>query len=120
MYLGSGLSVLVYGAITLIVTVRARGLRRAVAIGIGAGMVLTIAASRLLLEIHSLPEVSLGVVIGMVSLILFGSDLSAVPAGEGVAAARHFRVLIALLHGQELHAEEFLHRVTGYLRVHCR
>jgi hypothetical protein len=28
-------------------------------------------------------------------------------------------VLVIVLHGQELHAEEFLHRITGYLQVHC-
>lgn len=113
-------SVLVYGAIALVTAVQTRGLHRAVAICVGGGMILTIAVSRLLLEIHSLPEVSLGFVIGTASLILFGRIYLQSPRAKVWPLLVTSGVLIALLHGQELYAEEFLHRVTGYLGVHCR
>ena len=29
-------------------------------------------------------------------------------------------VLATTLHGHELHAEQFLHRITGYIPIHCR
>jgi membrane-associated phospholipid phosphatase len=115
----TGFSVLVYGAIALVYTTQARGLRRALAAGIGAGLVLTIAASRLLLEIHSLPEVGLGLVIGTVSLILFGRIYLQSPQMLVWPLLVAAGMLVTILHGQELHAEEFLHRITGYLRVHC-
>jgi hypothetical protein len=82
-------SVLVYGAIALVTAVQTRGLHRAVAICIGAGMILTIVVSCLLLEIHSLPEVSL-VRDRYGFLDPIWSDLSAIPMGKGVAAAGHF------------------------------
>ncbi len=112
-------SVLVYGAVALVTAIRARGLRRVLAIGIGAGLILTIAASRLLLEIHSLPEISLGLVIGTVSLILFGRKYRQPPQPQLWPLLVAMGMLVTILHGQELHAEEFLHRITGYLRIHC-
>ncbi|HEX8813676.1 MAG TPA: phosphatase PAP2 family protein [Terracidiphilus sp.] len=115
----TGFSVLVYGAIALVTTIQARGVRRALAVGIGTGLILMIAASRLLLEIHSLPEVSLGLVIGMVSLVLFGRIYLQSPQTQVWQLLVAAGMLVSILHGQELHAEEFLHRITGYLRVHC-
>jgi membrane-associated phospholipid phosphatase len=115
----TGFSVLVYGAIALVTTIQASGLRRALAIGIGTGLILTIAASRLLLEIHSLPEVGLGLVIGTVSLILFGRIYLQSPQTQVWPLLVAAGMLVTILHGQELHAEEFLHRITGHLRVHC-
>jgi membrane-associated phospholipid phosphatase len=112
-------SFLVYGAIALVTAVQARGLRRALAVGIGASLILTIAASRLLLEIHSLPEVSLGLVIGAVSLILFGRIYLQSPRTQVWPLLVAAGMLVTILHGQELHAEEFMHRITGYLQVRC-
>jgi membrane-associated phospholipid phosphatase len=113
-------SVLVYGALVLITTVQGTSWRRLLAVGIGFSLILSIAASRLLLDAHSLIEIGLGFMIGTVCLVLFSRRIST--CGETnvwplLAAAS---VLVTILHGQELHAEEFLHRITGYLQVHCR
>jgi hypothetical protein len=43
-------------------------------IGVGAGLILAIAVSRLLLDAHSLAEVGLGLMIGIVSLALAGQN----------------------------------------------
>jgi membrane-associated phospholipid phosphatase len=112
-------SILVYGAIALAAAIQARGWRRALAIAFGAVLVLTITTSRLLLHVHSLPEVSLGWVIGAASLILFGREylLSSQPRVWPLLVA--VGLLVTILHGQELHAEESLHRITEYLGIHC-
>ena len=60
-----------------------------ITIGVGAGFILSIAASRLLLHAHSAPEVGLGLAIGLAALALFGM-LFAVPS-EGVAVSAFCR-----------------------------
>jgi membrane-associated phospholipid phosphatase len=112
-------SILVYGAIALVTAVQGEGCRRGLAIAAGAGLVIAISASRLLLGVHSLPEIGFGLVIGTLSLSVFGwsyprhrpARLWPLLVGAGV--------LMTILHGQELRAEEFLHRITGYLQVRC-
>ena len=116
----TGFSVLVYGAIALITAVQTRGAHRLLAVAIGAALILAIAASRLLLEIHSLPEVGAGLMVGIASLILFARvylQSAQAPVWPLIAITG---LLIAILHGHELHVEEFLHRITGYLSIRCR
>ncbi len=94
--------------------------RRLLVIGIGAGLIVTIAASRLLLDVHTLPEVGLGLVIGSVSLVVFAAGNYRWSADARIwPLLLSAGVLMTVLHGQELHAEEFLHHVTGYFRIHC-
>lgn len=89
-------------------------------IGGGAGLILAIGVSRLLLDVHTMAEVGLGLLIGVVSLVLFAHRYLQGPNPKVwpllVAAA----VLVSILHGRELHAEQFLHRISGYLNVQCR
>ena len=118
----TSLSTLVYGAIALIIACEGGYWRRLLPAAFGAGLVLAIAVSRLMLDAHSVPEVVLGWLIGGACLLLFargyrrlrpqGAPLA--PLLVGVAA------LIVLLHGSQLRAEELLHRITGYLRITCR
>jgi membrane-associated phospholipid phosphatase len=117
----TSLSTLVYGATTLIAAFEGGDRRRPVAIAAGFGLVLAIGVSRLLLDAHSVPEVLLGWLIGGAALALFGweyrrcrpPDARLAPLLVGIA------VLASLMHGQQLHAEELLHRITGYLRIDC-
>lgn len=115
----TGFSVLVYGAIALVTAIRVTGPRRMFTIVFGASLILAIAASRLILQAHSFPEVSLGLAIGLVSLTMFGRIYMKSPNAQVWPLLISSGILIALLHGQELHAEEFLHGVTNYLGVHC-
>src|SRR5579883_3274475 len=115
----TGLSVLVYGAITLAAAQEQRGPRWVLVIIAGGGLIAAIAASRLLLGVHSLAEIGLGLVIGLVSVALFGRVYRRVshrPVWPLLIAAG---VLAAMLHGRELRAEEFLARLTGYFGIHC-
>jgi membrane-associated phospholipid phosphatase len=115
----TGFSILIYGAIALVTAVPARGLSRTLAIVLGAGIVLAIAISRLILAIHTFPEVSLGVVIGLVSLMLFARVYFNSPNDQVWPLLVSSGILIAMLHGQELHAEELLHHITSYIGIQC-
>ena len=112
-------SILVYGGLAVAAALQSRGLGRRLAIGVGAGLILTIAVSRLLLDVHSRAEVGLGFVIGTASLILFGRKLPRYRQAKVWSLLVTVGVLMTVLHGQELRAEEFLHRITGYLRINC-
>jgi membrane-associated phospholipid phosphatase len=116
----AGLSILVYGAITLVAAIAWPGARRVLVIGGCTALILAIGISRLLLGAHSVTEVSLGLLIGAVSLAAFSQKYLQLPNMKVwpllVAAA----VLVTVLHGNELHAEQFLHRITGYVPIHCK
>ncbi len=117
----TSLSTLVYGAMALVTALESGGVRRLLAMGGGAGLIFAIAASRLLLDAHSIPEVGLGLVIGTAALALSGRGYlrrrpEIVRLSPLLVSAV---VLVFVFHGSELRAEEFLHRITGYLRIHC-
>jgi membrane-associated phospholipid phosphatase len=112
-------SLLVYGAIAFVAAVPGGGFRRLLVIGIGAGLIVTIAVSRLLLDVHTLPEVGLGLVIGSASLVVFAENHRWSADAKIWPLLLSAGVLMTVLHGQELHAEEFLHHMTGYFRIHC-
>lgn len=115
----TSLSTLVYGALTLVAATALPGSRRILAIGSGAGLILAIGVSRLLLDAHSVPEVGLGLAIGTVSLALFCQQYLHVPNPKVWPLLTAAGVLVLILHGHELHAEQFLHRIPGYFHVHC-
>lgn len=113
-------SVLVYGALALIIATPSGGIRRAATLGLGASLIMAIAVSRLVLNIHSLPEIILGFVIGAASVGLFTQKYMCWPQAQVWRLAIAVGLLITLLHGQQLHAEGLLHWITGHLRLYCR
>ena len=117
----TSLSILIYGALALVIVVDGGNLRRVVMVGGGAGLIFAIAASRLLLDMHTMPEIALGLVIGVVGLMLFGYGyLRCKPEIVRLSPLLVSAVvLISTLHGSQLRAEEVLHRITGYLHIHC-
>jgi membrane-associated phospholipid phosphatase len=113
-------STLVYGAMTLVTATQSRGLPRVIAVGVGAGFILAIAASRLLLHAHSAPEVGSGLAIGIAALALFGRIYSQCRAK--VSLSPLFVVggaLLLFLYGRELDAERLFGKIAGYLQIHC-
>jgi membrane-associated phospholipid phosphatase len=116
----TSLGTLVYGALTLVSATAWPGLRRVLVIISGAGLIFAIGVSRLLLDAHSVAEVGLGLVIGAVSLAMFSRQYLKAPTTKRWLLLVAAGVLALVLHGRELHAEQFLHRITGYLPVHCR
>jgi membrane-associated phospholipid phosphatase len=114
-------STLVYGAMALVTATDGPSMRRMLTMSVSAGFILAIAASRLLLYVHSGPEVGLGLVIGLSSLAVFG---------HGYLACRVARVrlsplfiasgaVVLALHGRELHVELFLQKIAGGLHLYC-
>ena len=67
----SSLSVLIYGAIAVVIAAQHRGWLRAVILVAGASLIVAIAASRLWLHAHSAPEVAIGVLIGIATLAAY-------------------------------------------------
>lgn len=116
----TSLSTLVYGALTLVAATAWPGRRRVLVIGAGTGVILVIGLSRLLLDAHSVAELSLGLAIGIVSLIGFSQKYLQVPNMKVWPLLTAAVVLASILHGHELHAEQFLHRLTRYVPIHCK
>jgi len=115
----SSLSVLIYGAIVLVIAAEQSGWRRAVMLIIGASFIAAIAGSRLWLNAHSGPEVAVGILIGIATLAVF-ADHYLRSRTEG----RRLRpvilsviVVTAIFHGQELHAEAFLHAISRHFHL---
>jgi membrane-associated phospholipid phosphatase len=115
----TALSVLVYGALAMVAALSGEAPTRMAAVAAGAGLIMTIAVSRLLLSIHSLPEVVFGFGIGALSLALFAATYVRSPQAKVWPILIVAGLLVSLLHGQQLHAEELLHRITGLLRIKC-
>jgi membrane-associated phospholipid phosphatase len=115
----TSLSTLIYGTLTLAVARTMQDWRRWLAVIAGAMFILCIAVSRIVVQAHSIPEVLLGSVLGLVALSLFvAAYLRDTPTKTYLAPLMTISVmLVILLNGHELRAEEFLHRIAIYLNV---
>ena len=112
----TSLSTLVYGGLIVIVARSVAGWRRYVIAVLGAAVVFSIGMSRLVLQLHSLPEVLVGWLIGSLALWIFARALQR-------REYRYLRGLIAAcvivtvsLTGQEVRAEKLLHTLGLHLR----
>ena len=115
----TSLSMLIYGAFALVITAEIRGWQRVAVLAAGAGLIVGIAGSRLVLNVHSMLEVGLGVLIGTVALALFASRYLRLRS-EGKSLRPLILPAIAvitLLHGHELRAEGYLHAISRYLHL---
>jgi membrane-associated phospholipid phosphatase len=111
------LSVLVYGGIGTVLSAQLSGWRQLAVIGSIAAAVGGIAASRVLIEAHTAVEVVTGFTIGLASLVLFVVHYPRDPAQKVPLRALCLATLLlmTILHGHTLHAEEFLHRLDAYI-----
>jgi len=119
----TSLSTLVYGALALVAATVAPGVRGVLVIGAGAGLILTVAVSRLLLDAHGLSEVGLGLIIGTVCLGLFSrqylEDLNTKAWPMLVAAG----VLMSIFHGRDCMQNNTctaLPDISTYIAADCR
>jgi membrane-associated phospholipid phosphatase len=115
----AGFSTLVYGAVTLIMATEVKGWRRMLIYAAGAAFVSAIALSRVLLRAHSPLEAVFGLGIGFMALAIFAQAyLTRRPAEISLRPfAVSLALLLVLLHGQQLHAEELLQAIGIYLQV---
>jgi membrane-associated phospholipid phosphatase len=110
-------STVIYGTLTLAVAAAVTGWRRSVIAIAGTAFIAGIGVSRLLVHAHSVPEVVVGSAIGLLALALFGMQFWAHRPTE-----LRLRpviivcvVLMALMSGQDLRAEDMLHGIGLYL-----
>lgn len=105
----TSLSTLVYGTLTLIISRSTFGWRRHVIVLFGGAVVFAIGMSRIVIQVHSLPEVLVGWFIGCFALWIFARefDLREYPHWRGLIAA--CAILTVSLTGQEVRAEKLLH-----------
>ena len=118
----TSLSTLVYGTLTFVVARALGDWRRWVAVLAGASFIACIAISRVIVEAHSIPEVLLGSVLGLAALFLFAAAyLRDTPTKAYLAPLITISaMLVILLNGHELRAEEFLHHIATYLNIASR
>lgn len=113
----TSLGTLVYGALTLAVAAAFTGWRRWAIVGAGAVFIAGIGISRVLVQAHSIPEVVLGSILGLAALALFARQYwqhhPARPWLRPLVVT--CAILMVLLNGQELRAEDILHAIGIYL-----
>jgi undecaprenyl-diphosphatase len=115
----TSLSMLVYGSIALVVASEGSGWKRNTILAASTAFIVGIAASRLVLNKHSALEVGSGFLIGTLTLPVFacgylrsrGSEAPLLPLVLSAIA------VVAVCHGQELHAESILQTISRYLHV---
>lgn len=114
----SGLSALVYGALAALLATRVEGWRRVAALALCVLLVAGIAFSRLALGAHTPPDVAAGLLIGLAALAVFllGSAGKLAPTASIRPLLLATIAVVAILHGDKLHAEALLHVVGLYLK----
>jgi membrane-associated phospholipid phosphatase len=125
----TSLSTLVYGAMALVTATESTGWPRLAFVGGGAGLILAIALSRLLLHAHTAPEVGLGLTIGISALAVFTRTYLRYRAKE-MGLRYHAELwllplflaggLVIALLGWQLRAERLFIAFTAYLGIQCR
>jgi len=114
----TSLSTFVYGALFMLMAATAAGRWRYAAIGAGSLVVLLIGLSRIALQDHTWLETGIGLAIGSGALGVFASRYLA-SQRQQVRLRPLFlsvAVLLVLLHGRQLHAEDLLRAIGVYLQ----
>jgi len=113
----TSLSTLVYGVLMLAVATVVTGWKRVAVVGSGVAFVAAIGVSRVLVHAHSMLEVVMGSIIGIVALAIFASQFW--PRRPTEPRLRTMLIacfaLMVMLNGQDLHAEDMLHAISLYL-----
>jgi len=114
----TSLSTFVYGALFMLMATTAAAHWRYAAIGAGCLVVLLIGWSRIALHNHTWLETGIGLAIGAGALSVFASHYLAsvrkqVPLRPLLLSVA---VLLVLLHGRQLHAEDLLRAIGGYFQ----
>ena len=113
----TGLSVLVYGAIALLVSVRNKKWQKIVLVSAGIALALGIAISRVLIGAHSIAEILIGIAIGAISLALFVFGFRRSVAAEFPSwfLVVPSLLVVLLLNGYHLQAEDIFQFLGIYL-----
>ncbi len=116
----TSMATLVYGSIAIIFGAEAPRRRQLLIAAGGLLLVLTIAGSRTILKFHSIPEVVLGFILGLIALAVFArayaKDRPRAKALRGLVTV--LAAIMVLLHGQDLAAEGLLRRMVSGMKLH--
>lgn len=106
----TSLGTLVYGALFMLIAMKGRGLPRLAALFAGAAAILGIAASRVMLNGHTLLETGFGLAVGAMALAVFAWGYCS--GARDTMPLRPLLLVVAVLvvffHGRHLGAEELL------------
>ncbi len=113
----TGFGTLVYGGLVAIVAAESQARQRLFVVAGGAIVILAIGLSRIAIHAHTATEVAFGLVVGCTSLALF---VVSYVRHRNAPVALSWLIVAALLlmsifHGQQLNAEEFLHKLGLHL-----
>ncbi len=113
----TGLSVLVYGAIFILISARNKNCQKIALIAVGIALAIGIAVSRVLIGAHSIPEIVIGMAVGALSLAIFvfGFRRSIPAALPSWILAVPAVLVILLLNGHQLQFEDIFHFLGIYL-----
>jgi membrane-associated phospholipid phosphatase len=113
----TSLSALVYGTLAVILAAAMPGRRRVAVFLAAAALICAIAASRVALGAHSAADTAAGMILGFASLAVFAAHY--LRQGHALPATRTLAIvvalIVALLHGQDLRAEQMLQAIGVYL-----
>ncbi|PWC52389.1 phosphatase PAP2 family protein [Azospirillum sp. TSO22-1] len=113
---------MVYGSAGVILARHLRGAGRWLAMAVPAAVAAGVAATRVLLNSHTAPEVAVGLLVGVATLAVFARRYRTLPpiavrshrAGALLAATV---LLLVTLHGERLQAEEVIRSIAAGLRA---
>lgn len=113
---------MVYGSAGVILARHLRGIGRWLAMALPVAVVAGVAATRVLLNSHTAPEVAAGLLVGVTTLAVFARRYRRLPpitvrshrAGALLAVTV---LLLVTLHGERLQAEELIRTIAAGLRT---
>jgi membrane-associated phospholipid phosphatase len=113
----TGFSLVIYGGIATILARRQAAWLRLSIIGVALALVIGIAVSRVALDLHTKPEIVIGLAVGAVALAIFIVGYRRTDGGKNRIGLLLIGMIaiVALFHGTQLNPEADLHEFSGWL-----
>jgi len=115
----TSMSTAVYGAFAIVSAQQAAQWRRPLIVAVCGLLIMVIAISRVMLGMHSPPEVMLGLLVGILALAIFALRyLRLAPAALNLPLFLFVSVaLLLVLHGEHLPAEQMIRHLASLIRT---
>lgn len=115
----TSMSTTVYGAFAIVSARQAAQWRRPLIVAVCGLLIMVIAISRVMLGMHSPPEVMLGLLVGILALAIFALRyLRLAPAALNLPLFLFVSVAVLLvLHGEHLPAEQMIRHLASLIRT---
>jgi membrane-associated phospholipid phosphatase len=114
----ASLSAAFYGSLALVAARQARPWQRPLIVAGASGLVAAVAASRVILGVHSPAEVAIGLSVGLAACALFAVQYLRRPAPpiRLVLLCALLAGAVLLMYGSHLHAEHVVRQIAPWLR----